>query len=94
MRVALNKTLGPILLLVGVGLILFVVYVAYNEYLSASNILISKTLQTSLVEILSLFSIIAVKAIFLSFIVWGGSLLLSNGIKLLHEEKEEKGEKR
>lgn len=90
-KIALNKILGPILLLVGVGLILFVVYIAYNEYLSSGSIPFSRTLQTSLVEILSLFSVIAVKAIFLSFIVWGGSLLISNGVKLLRGEKEEKG---
>lgn len=91
MKTSLNKMLGPLLLLVGVGLVLFVVYIAYNEYLSAGSVLFSRSLQTSLVEILSFFSVIAVKAIFLSFIVWGGSLLISNGVKLLRGEKEEKG---
>lgn len=90
-KIALNKALGPVLLLVGVGLVLFVAYIAYTEYLSAGSMLFSRTLQTSLVEMLSLFSMVAVKAIFLSFIVWGGSLLISNGVKLLREGKEEKG---
>lgn len=90
-KVTFNGVLGPLLLLVGVGLVLFVTFIAYNEYLSASGVLFSKTLQTSLVEMLSLFSVVAVKAIFLSLIVWGGSLLISNGVKLLRREKEEKG---
>lgn len=91
-KIALDKVLGPILLSIGVGLILFVVYIAYNEYLSISGVVFSRTLQTSLVEILSLFSLIAIKVIFLSLIIWGGSLLISNGVKLLRAERgEEKG---
>jgi len=92
MRPSLNKLLGPVLLVIGVGLILFVVYTAYGEYSAARDIMLSRDIRYSLTEMLSLFSVVAVKAIFLAFIVWGGGMLLSNGIKLLREErKEEKG---
>jgi len=90
----LNEFLGPLLLAIGTGLILFVAYVAYGEYSAARGIVVSSNIQSSLTEMLSLFSVVAVKTIFLAFIVWGGGMLLSNGIKLLREgrrEKEEKG---
>jgi len=91
-RPSLNKLLGPILLAMGAGLILFVVCIAYGEYSAARGIALPRDVQSSLTEMLSLFSVVAVKAIFLAFIVWGGGTLLSNGIKLLREEgKEEKG---
>jgi hypothetical protein len=93
----LSKALGPLLLAIGVCLILFVAYVAYGEYLTARNIRLSGDIGSSLTEMLSLFSIVAVKAIFLAFIVWGGGILLSNGVKLLRGERggkeEEEGRK-
>jgi hypothetical protein len=93
---SLGKALGPALLAIGTGLILFVAYVTYCEYLAARGIALSGNLQSSLTQMLSLFSVVAVKAIFLAFIVWGGGMLLSNGVKLLREEGKEakEGEKK
>jgi len=68
-----------------------VAYVAYGEYSAARDIRLSGDIGSSLTGMLSLFSIVAVKAIFLAFIVWGGGILLSNGVKLLRGEREEKG---
>jgi len=79
------------LLAIGTGLILFVAYIAYGEYSAARDIVLSRNIQSSLVEMLSLFSVVAIKAVFLAFIVWGGGILLSNGIKLFREEGKEKG---
>lgn len=92
----MGKALGPALLAIGTGLILFVAYVTYCEYLAARGIALSGNLQSSLTQMLSLFSVVAVKAIFLAFIVWGGGMLLSNGVKLLREEGKEakEGEKK
>jgi len=78
--------------LLGIALILLVSFLAYEEYRSAGSISIPTGIESSLASVLSVFSVIAIKAIFLSLIIWGGSILLSNGIKLMRV-KTEKGEK-
>jgi hypothetical protein len=65
----LSKALGPLLLAIGVYLILFVAYVAYGEYSAARDTRLSSNIGFSLTEMLPLFSIVAVKAVFLAFIV-------------------------
>jgi hypothetical protein len=83
----LKRGVALALVSIGVALILFSSYIAWIEYKNANTIKIPENLATSLSSVLSVFTVIAVKAVFVSIMVWGGSIILSNGIKLLITEK-------
>lgn len=90
------KYAGLGLVIIGLVVILFAVNLSYNEYKASSDIHIPSNIQSSLTSVLSVFTVIAVKAIFISIMVWGGGVILGNGIKSLKietpKETEKKGE--
>ena len=77
-----------ILLYIGIALILIAVGLSYNEYRSISkDQLPIGNMESSLSSILSVFTVEAVKAIFIAIIVWGGGILISNSLKVDKEKK-------
>ena len=87
-----KKILSYALIGLGILLILVGVALAYSEYKSANNLNIPTEIASSLGTALSVFTVIAIKTIFIAIIMWGGGIILSNGIKMMkqNEQKQEK----
>ncbi|MEZ0393785.1 MAG: hypothetical protein ABWK00_01880 [Desulfurococcaceae archaeon] len=82
--------IGAVLVALGVALILFAAIVAYESFVSYALPQVSASdVSAAIVGLVSALATVAIKLGFLGIIVWGGGIILRNGVSLLREERGE-----
>lgn len=92
MKIEKTFTLGLVLILIGAGVVMFTIYLAYNAYLNYRPVLpqsgdLSQAITGTSFELINLVAKIA----FLGVMLWASSILLKNGVSIIRAEGPEKG---
>lgn len=78
---SISGVVQVVITLLGVAVILFGVYLAYQMFISAEYDFQSIDVSQSLSRTLGILATAGFKGVFLGIMIWAGSILLSNGLR-------------